>query len=88
MRYELYTLPNCEKCRKAKEILSDMNGEVLSLAEPDGLRRFRSYMPKIRGRLKRDANMSYVLPITLFLDGEEIKVVQGLEGLVECASKL
>ena len=64
-----------------KELLKDMEGEVINLKTPEGRKEFSTYykLDEVKIVLKRDGS-TLILPITLYLDnGKIIDLTQGVK---------
>jgi len=84
MIYEIYTLPNCEKCSEVKEILNkkNVNYEEIDLGMSEGRKKFKEFYKDIRGMIVRDENNMAILPIVIKRDNSKIEtLVQGSEDI-------
>ena len=72
-KYKIFTLPNCDKCRTAKEYLGGIKiaGEILDLASKDDLRVFREYYKELKNVIKRNEDGSLPVPTVLFFDEKD-----------------
>ena len=72
-KYKIFTLPNCDKCRTAKEYLGGIKiaGEILDLASKDDLRVFREYYKELKNVIKRNEDASLPVPTVLFFDEKD-----------------
>ena len=78
MGYELYTMPNCEKCREVKEILkeNDMDYHEVNLVG-SGRKAFQEIYRNNKEEITRDSH-GILLPILIESEGSEIvKIIQG-----------
>jgi ribonucleoside-triphosphate reductase len=71
-RYEIFTLPNCDKCRQIKETLlaKQIDGEEFNLKEKDGLARVRKIYREYKDRIKRNDDGSMSVPLVLLYDDQ------------------
>jgi len=71
--YKIFTLPGCEKCEDAKQILAQRgpSGAVYNLSDEQGLKVFREYYRKLKDVIKRNEDGSLPVPTVLFLDENE-----------------
>ena len=84
MIYEIYTLPNCEKCSEVKEIFENkkVNYEEIDLGMSGGRQKFKEFYKQIRGMIVRDENNMVILPIIVKKDNSKIEtLVQGSENI-------
>jgi len=72
-KYKIFTLPNCDKCRTAKEYLGGIKiaGEILDLASKDDLKVFREYYKELKNVIKRNEDGSLPVPTVLFFDEKD-----------------
>ena len=81
--YQLYTLPTCEHCHAAVNLMNT-NGisfEQIDASSPEGIKRFREFYSKNRDKLARDNSGCAVLPIVIEMKDENLTVYQGTNGL-------
>ena len=84
MKYMLFSMPACPKCAAIKEYLTGkIEGEEHSLADSDGILKFRKLYPQVKDRVKRNEDGSLPIPTILFLnDNDEIvNVAHDLEAV-------
>ena len=72
-KYKIFTLPNCDKCKTAKEYLGGVKiaGEILDLASKDDLKVFREYYKELKNVIKRNEDGSLPVPTVLFFDEKD-----------------
>ena len=84
MIYEIYTLPNCEKCSEVKQILENKKipYEEINLGASEGRQKFKEFYKEIRGLIVRDENNMAILPIVIKKDKSKVEtMVQGSEDI-------
>ena len=82
MKYLLFSMPACPKCSAIKEYLSGkIEGEEHSLADTDGVMKFRKLYPQIKDKVKRNEDGSLPIPTVLFVNesNEVVNVAHDLE---------
>ena len=86
--YQVYTLPNCEKCHKAVDIFKEKGFEYqeISLTSGDGLKMIRELTRKYKDRILREGG-SLVLPLITTDNNSEMRIYQGEEGLAKLLSE-
>jgi ribonucleoside-triphosphate reductase len=85
-RYEIYTMPNCDKCQEIKATLSQkaIEGTEYNLSETDGLKKVRNVLRNHRDKIKRNSDGSLPVPIVLFFDEQnELKDIAQEPSAVE-----
>jgi len=68
--YKIFTMPNCDKCMKAKRFLNDISvtGEHIDLSTKEGLAEFRNYYRDLKDKIQRNDDGSLPIPTILFFD--------------------
>ena len=81
--YKIYTLPNCEKCKDAKEIMQSkgISYNEVNLSTQEGKRELGKIYLGISARLKKDENKRALLPILIKFKDEI--TVEKLEEIVQ-----
>lgn len=85
MNYQLYTLPNCEKCAEIKEFLKrkEIEYEEINIASGNGRTKFNEVYKKIRERIKRDKDGMVELPIIIGSNDSKVEIICQSFGIKE-----
>lgn len=85
LRYEIFTLPNCDDCASVKKALSSkkMSGQEFDLSDIEGLTKARTIFKNYRTRINRNSDGTMPLPLVLFYDQNNHvhDIVQGVAKL-------
>ena len=69
MKYLLFSMPACPKCAAIKEHLQgNIEGEEHSLADSEGVLKFRKLYPQIKDQVTRNEDGSLPIPTILFVN--------------------
>jgi len=80
--YSIYTLPTCEECHKAIELMKQRGipFEQINAGSSEGIKKFREFYTNHREQIKRDDSGTTVLPVIAYQNGD-LSIHQGIEGL-------
>lgn len=85
MKCMLFSMPACPKCALIKQYFESKHIEVEehSLADSEGVLKFRKLYPQIKDRVKRDENGSLPIPTILFFDESDniVNIAHDLESI-------
>jgi len=86
--YQLYTLPNCEKCHKAVDTFKErgIKYQEISLTSGNGLKKIKELTKTYRDRISRERG-SLVLPLITVENNGCMQIYQGEEGLAKLLSE-
>ncbi len=80
MKYKLFTLIGCEKCKEVKEYLKEknINYEEIDAGKGAGKIDFREFYVKNKDKIEREKDGAVSFPILIHNE----KIFQGLEGII------
>ena len=83
MSYKIYTLPTCEHCHAAINLMKQKNipFEQIDTGSPEGIKRFREFYAKYKDKIKRDCCSCTILPVIINQEDKEVIIHQGTDGL-------
>ncbi len=71
-RFRIFSLPNCDKCKSAKEYLNGkVSGENVDLGSDEGLKEFREVYKELKDKIHRNKDGSLPIPTILLYDAED-----------------
>ena len=82
MKYMLFSMLACPKCAEIKEYLEkNLKGEEHSLADSDGVLKFRKLYPQVKDKVERNKDGSLPIPTILFVNesNEVVNVANDLD---------
>lgn len=81
--FQIYTLPTCEHCHEATELMKQKNIEYESIntAVAEGRNKFREFYFDHRNEIKRDSRGGILLPVLVYQNNGTLRIHQGTEGL-------
>lgn len=81
--YQIYTLPTCEHCHAALDLMKRgrIEFEQVDATSPEGIRRFREFYAKHREQIRRDGSGCALLPVVVYQENGDVRVHQGTEDL-------